>query len=53
MSYRNAEIAVYGILVVGFLAITILGILGHVQITLVVLLITIHFNPHCLLQRPS
>ena len=41
MNYRNAEIAVYGILVVGLLAIMILGILGHVQITLVVLLITI------------
>lgn len=41
MNYRNAEIAVYGIPVVGLLAIMILGILGHVQITLVVLLITI------------
>lgn len=30
MSYRNAEIAVYSILAVGFLAITILGYSGHV-----------------------
>lgn len=41
MSYRNAEIAVYSILVVGFLAITILGYSGYVQISLVALIITL------------
>lgn len=41
MSYRNAEIAVYGILAVGFLAITILGILGHIQYTLGALFVTL------------
>lgn len=41
MSYRNAEIAVYSILAVGFLAITILGYSGHVQISLVALFITL------------
>ena len=41
MSYRNAESVVYSILAVGFLAITILGYSGHIQISLVALFITL------------
>lgn len=41
MSRRNAEITIYSILVVGLLAIAVLGFLGHVQISLVASFVTV------------